>query len=403
MAVSDLSVADVTDTGRPLHVAMVAPPYFSVPPSGYGGIESVVAGLVDGLVERGHRVTLLAAGRHGTRAQQFLSTSDAHPADRLGEALPEVVNAARVGGLIGTGSAFDLVHDHTLAGPLLATGRSVPTVVTVHGPLSDLADVYRPGRHAAGLVAISHDQRRAAPDLNWLATVHNGIDVSTYPYSARKGDYCLFLGRFHPDKAPHLAIDAARAAGRRILLAGKCSETVEQRYYDAEVAPRLGPDAVNVGVADHDTKRELLAGARCLVFPSCWAEPFGMVLVEAMAFGTPVVALANGAVPEVVDHAMTGLVVRDPEGLADGIRGVSIIDPAECRRQVASRFSIEAMAACYEQAYRRATRRVTTRPFSVSERTPALADAAGQSLRDSIATTSARSSASSSPAETSTP
>ena len=265
MAVSDLSVADVTDTERPLQVAMVAPPYFAVPPSGYGGIEAVVAGLVDGLVERGHRVTLLAAGRHGTRAQQFLSTAEVHPADRLGEALPEVVNAARVDALIGTGSGFDLVHDHTLAGPLLATGRSVPTVVTVHGPLSDLADVYRPGHRAAGLVAISHDQRRAAPDLNWLATVHNGVDVASYPFNARKGDYCLFLGRFHPDKAPHLAIDAARAAGRRILLAGKCSEPVEQRYYDSEVAPRLGPDAVNVGVADHDTKRELLTGARCLV------------------------------------------------------------------------------------------------------------------------------------------
>ena len=229
MAVSDLSVADVTDTERPLHVAMVAPPYFAVPPSGYGGIESVVAGLVDGLVERGHRVTLLAAGRHGTRAQQFLCTAEVHPADRLGEALPEVVNAARVGALIGTGSGFDLVHDHTLAGPLLATGRSVPTVVTVHGPLSDLADVYRPGRRAAGLVAISHDQRRAAPDLNWLATVHNGVDVSSYPFRARKGDYCLFLGRFHPRQGstPRDRRGACRGSadppGRQVFGAGRAA------------------------------------------------------------------------------------------------------------------------------------------------------------------------------------
>ena len=122
-----------------------------------------------------------------------------------------------------------------------------------------------------------------------------------------------------------------------------------------------------MGVADHDTKRELLAGARCLVFPSCWAEPFGMVLVEAMACGTPVVALSNGAVPEVVDHERSGLVVRDPGALADGIRRVSVIDPAECRRQVASRFSTEAMAAGYEQAYRRATRGATTRPFPVTQ------------------------------------
>src|SRR3954447_7607936 len=122
---------------RPLHVAMVAPPYYSIPPEGYGGVESVVADLVDGLVDRGHRVTLLAAGEHTTRAQNFIRTWEVQPTDQLGQALPEVVNAARVSDLIGAGSDYDLVHDHTLAGPLVARGRRAPTLVTVHGPMDE--------------------------------------------------------------------------------------------------------------------------------------------------------------------------------------------------------------------------------------------------------------------------
>jgi len=341
------------DNAAQLRIAMVAPPYFTVPPDGYGGVENVVAGLVDGLVERGHHVTLLGAGHHGTRAQRFVQTWDELPTELLGQALPEAVNAARISSLVGSGADFDLVHDHTLTGPLLAAGRQVPTVVTVHGPMVDLADLYRPLGRAVGLVAISEAQRRSAPDLNWVGTVHNGIDVASFPFRRRKDDYVLFLGRYHPTKGPHLAIDAARAAGVRILLAGKCAEPAEQEYYDAEVAPRLGPDVVEVGVADGEEKRRLLAGARCLVFPIRWDEPFGMVLVEAMACGTPVVALRYGSVPEVVEHGRTGVVHDDPEELAGAIHGASDLDPEACRRSAETRFSIQAMTAGYEQVFRR--------------------------------------------------
>lgn len=349
----DVSSCTGVPPSRPLRIAMVAPPYFAIPPDGYGGIEAVVAGLVDGLVGRGHRVTLLAAGEHGTRAQRFLRTWHRLPTDQLGEALPEVVNAARVAALVGSGVEYDLVHDHTLAGPLLARGRQAPTVVTVHGPTNELADVYRPLGRTASLVAISHAQRRSAPDLGWVGTVHNGVDVSGFPYRPRKDDYALFLGRFHPNKAPHLAIDAARAAGLRILLAGKCAEPVEHRYYEAEVAPRLGPDAVNVGVADSAAKRRMLAGARCLLFPIRWDEPFGMVLVEAMACGTPVVALGRGSVPEVVVDGRTGIVVDRPDELPAAIERALALDPAACRRHAESRFGIDAMTSGYEQVYRK--------------------------------------------------
>ena len=338
---------------RPLRIAMVTPPYFTVPPEGYGGVESVVAGLVDGLVERGHHVTLLGAGEHGTRAQRFVGLWDDLPTAQIGQSLPEAVHAARVGSVIGSGADFDLVHDHTLTSPLLAAGRLVPTVVTVHGPMGELADLYRPLGDAVSLVAISEAQRRSALDLNWVGTVYNGIDVASFPFRRHKDDYVLFLGRYHPTKGPHLAIDAARAAGVRILLAGKCAEPPEQEFFDAEVAPRLGPDAVDVGVADGEEKRRLLAGARALVFPIRWEEPFGMVLIEAMACGTPVVALAQGSVPEVVEHGRTGVVVNDPEELAGAIDLAKGLDAAECRRSAETRFSIETMTSGYEEVYRR--------------------------------------------------
>jgi glycosyltransferase involved in cell wall biosynthesis len=348
-------------SSRPLHVAMVAPPYYSIPPEGYGGVESVVAGLVDGLVDRGHRVTLLATGEHATRAQRFIRTWDEHPTDQLGEALPEVVNAARVAALIGAGTDYDVVHEHTLAGPLLARGRRAPTLVTVHGPMNELADVYRPLGVDISLVAISENQRRSAADLNWVGTVHNAIDVSSFPFRDHKDDYVLFLGRFHESKGPHLAIDAARAAGVRILLAGKCAEPPEQEFFEAEIAPRLGPDAVYVGDADSTEKRRLLGGARCLLFPILWDEPFGMVMVEAMACGTPVVALPHGSVPEVVVDGSTGIIVEREADLAAAISRASALDPADCRRDVEKRFSIEAMAAGYEEAYRAVALRPASR------------------------------------------
>jgi glycosyltransferase involved in cell wall biosynthesis len=341
---------------RALRIAMVAPPYYPVPPQAYGGTESVVAGLVDRLVSRGHHVTLFAAGPRGTTAQEFVRTSERTLSARLGEAIPEVVNAARVLGLLRA-RTVDLVHDHTVAGPLTAPSRLVPTLVTVHGSIAELADLYRPLAPAVGLVAISHAQRASEPGLAWEATVPNGIDVASFPFREHKDDYVLFLGRFHPEKAPHLAIEAARRAGVRIILAGKRTEPVEDEYYRTKVVPLLARDAVDVGVADGVLKRRLLAGARCLVFPIRWDEPFGLVMVEAMACGTPVVALAHGSAPEVVAHGRTGFVVERPEQLARAIEDCERLEPADCRRRVSEHFSLDAMAAAYERVYRRVLER----------------------------------------------
>jgi glycosyltransferase involved in cell wall biosynthesis len=336
-----------------MRIAMVAPPWFELPPVGYGGIESIVADLVDQLAERGHEVTLIGAGRHLTRASRFIPVFERPPTERLGTPLPEVLHAAAVAEVLRD-LDVDLVHDHTLAGPLLADGRDVPTMVTMHGPVTgELGEYYERLGRTVNLVAISGAQRRLNPRLNWVGTVHNAVDVSSFPYLDRKGDYVLWLGRFCHDKGAHLAIEVARAAGLRIMLAGKCNEGAEQDYFARFVEPELGPRVEYVGEADATLKRELLAHARALVFPIQWEEPFGMVMIEAMACGTPVVALARGSVPEVVVHEETGLVVGDVADLVGALRSVSDLDPAACRRHVEERFDLTVMATGYESVYRR--------------------------------------------------
>jgi glycosyltransferase involved in cell wall biosynthesis len=343
-------------TDQALHIAMVAPPWFELPPQGYGGIEAVCADLIDALIARGHDVTLVGAGHNGTQAH-FVQTYDTAQGARIGEPLPELVHAAAVGEILED-LDVDLVHDHTLAGPLLARGRDVPTVHTVHGPVTgEPGQYYRRLRNSVQLVAISDAQRATAPTLNWAATVHNAIHVEDFPFREDKEDWVLFLGRATPEKGMHLAIDASRAAGLPIKLAAKCTEPAERAYFEAEIRPRLGADVDWLGEVGGETKKELLARARCLLFPICWDEPFGMVMIEAMACGTPVVALRRGSVPEVVTHGATGLICDHPRELPDALDAVRGIEPAQCRKDVLTRFHPDAMAAGYENAYLQALAR----------------------------------------------
>lgn len=346
------------DPSRSLKIALIAPPYFDIPPSAYGGVESVLADLADGLVDLGHQVTMIGAGHNGTKAR-MLKVWDDTVADRLGEPYPEVLNAILTRRTIedlAMAGEVDVVHDHTLSGPLNASAFAelgLPTVVTVHGPPhADARRYYRALGTDVSLVSISRRQASLAPELNWASTVHNGLQPRRWPYSSQKGDYALWLGRYHPDKAPHLALEAAHAAGLPLVLAGKCSEPVEKRYFTESVEPLIGPDDKVVGVADAILKRELLVDARCLLFPVQWEEPFGMVMIESMVCGTPVVALRQGAVPEVVVDGATGLLCNRPEELPEALQMVTALDPAACRRHVERNFSAERMAAGYIRCYR---------------------------------------------------
>jgi glycosyltransferase involved in cell wall biosynthesis len=341
-----------TDASSRLRIAVVAPPWFNIPPDGYGGIEAMVGDLVDGLVDRGHEVCLVAAGEPGTRAQRFVAVYDEPPSERLGEPLPEVLSAAAAARALEEFEP-DIVHDNTLAGPLSAAGRSAPTVVTTHGCV-----VGEPGRYFdelgsnVHLVAISDAQREAAPDLNWAGRVHNAIDVETYPVGSGRDGYLLFLGRFSPDKGAHLAIEAARATGWSLVLAGKLNEPAEREYFDEAVRPHLGPGVTYVGEADAAMKRELYAAAAGLLFPICWDEPFGLVMVEAMACGTPVVAMRRGSVPEVVVDGSTGFIVDNPDQLTAAIRRIDEIDRGACRRHVERNFDLPVMIDGYEKVFR---------------------------------------------------
>ncbi|WP_199179370.1 glycosyltransferase family 4 protein [Mycolicibacterium goodii] len=375
-------MADVDD---PLRIVLVAPPYFDIPPKGYGGTEAVVADLADTLTARGHRVTVLGAGAPGTAAR-FQPLWERTLSERLGQPYPEIMHALKVRHAIerlADTEGVDIVHDHTFAGPLnapLYRKLGLPTVATVHGPIDeDLYPYYRELGDDIGLIAISDRQRELAPDLNWVGRVHNALRIDDWPFNTAKKDYALFLGRYAPYKGAHLALEAAHAAGMPLVLAGKCSEPPEIAYFDEQVKPLLTDSDHVFGMADAQAKRKLLAEARCLIFPIQWEEPFGMVMIEAMACGTPVVALRGGAVPEVVVNGVTGVICDAPEELPAAMEKARDLDPAACRKHVAAHFGVGRFGAGYEQIYRnvmRQRRRMTlrevlTEPPSVAERASA--------------------------------
>jgi len=353
---------------RPLRIGMLAPPWFEVPPVGYGGIENVVAGLVDQLVTYGHHVTLLSAGRHLTKAQRHIPVFAEAPQQPIGTAFVETWYAARAETTLRD-LELDIIHDHTLTGGLSAPGRRVPTVQTVHNPVDA-----RLGDYLLGLgttvhpVALSRAQMTSAPDLPWIGCVPNGIDLGQFPYQEAKSDYVLFLGRILPEKGTHLAIDAAAKARVRIIIAGPGEDPREQTYFDAEVRPRLGRHAEWFGPADFAAKTQLLANARAVLCPFQWEEPFGLVMAEAMACGTPVIATPRGAAPELIRNNVTGF-LTPPEGMAQAIQQVATIEPLACRTQAETAFGLDQMATGYERVYRKclANRAASPRRPSVED------------------------------------
>jgi glycosyltransferase involved in cell wall biosynthesis len=358
----------------PLRVALVVPPYYRVPPAAYGGVETVVADLADALVDSGHIVTIVGAEASETRAR-FVRVWEKTMPERLGEAYPEVMNALltrrAIGDLVGQ---IDVVHDNTYSGGLNAEVYAqwgIPTVITMHGTAEhkEWMRYYRALGSSINLVAISARQRFLQPELNWVGTVPNALRIEQWPYKPSKDNYALFLGRFSADKGAHHAVAAAHEAGIPLVLAGKSSEQIEKDYLRDVLEPMLGPDDVMFGVADAREKRILLANARCLLFPVQWEEPFGMVMIEAMACGTPVVALNAGAVPEVVVDSVTGFICDAPGQLAEAIHAVDRISPAACRRHVAMRFNSANLARGYAAAYRAAIDAMPQRIVSERHRT----------------------------------
>jgi glycosyltransferase involved in cell wall biosynthesis len=245
----------------------------------------------------------------------------------------------------------DVVHDHTVMGPFHAEHYpGLPVATTIHGPFNDeLTDLYRVNAERVPIVAISHAQRRAAPEIPIARVIHHGVDASHFPVGLGDGDadgpYVLFLGRMAQDKGAHRAINIARKADMRILMAAKMREPWELRYFSDEVEPLLGSDAHYLGEVSHERKLELLAGAAALLFPIRWNEPFGMVMLEAMACGTPVLAFPEGAAPEVVDDGRTGFLCDDDGSMVDAIGHIGDLDRRDCRLAVEGYFSTNRMVS----------------------------------------------------------
>jgi glycosyltransferase involved in cell wall biosynthesis len=296
-------------------------------------------------------VTLFGAGRRtGTRAR-FVPTVAQLQFERLGQTLPELLHVARVNRLIEAGG-FDVVHDHTVVGVLTSTTRTVPTVATVHSsPIGQLGACLSHVPRSVALVAISDAQRRQGAGLPWFATVYNGLTLSGPAKARPSTGPVLWLARFSPDKGPDLAIRACAEAGLPLVLAGKVRETGEHRYLREVIEPMAGSDVEIIVNGDRGRTDRLLAQASCLLLPIRWEEPFGMVLIEAMAAGTPVVALNRGAVPEIVRDGVTGFICDEPEQLPAALGRVGELDPAACVEHVRTHFSGELMAIGYEAVY----------------------------------------------------
>jgi len=342
-------------TDGPLRVAVLSPCWFPVPPTGYGGIEWVVALLADGLVDAGHDVTLFASGDSRTRAK-LAAVHETAPSEWIGHTYWELRHALAA---LERAGEFDVIHDHTgMLGLTLGGLVDTPLVHTVHGPLDG-----EPGAMyeqicrvvpSARLISISMNQRAPKPDLPWLANCPNAIDFSLYPAHPHRGDYLLFLGRMSYEKGCHRAVAVAVETGLPLKIAGKCREPLEQEYFRQYVEPHLSGTVEYLGEVTHGEKVELLQNARATLFPIRWQEPFGLVLVESMACGTPVIASRFGAVPEVVDDEVTGVIVPDFRSMAAALETADGLEPLEIRRRAEERFSPERMVADYVAAYRAA-------------------------------------------------
>ena len=333
-----------------MRIALVATPWAPVPPDRYGGIEQAIDGLAVGLQAAGHEVLLFTTGDSTCPVPRRWLLEEAE-GTRMGFTVPELRHVMAAYDVIREND-IEIVHDHTVLGPVYAEGYTdLPVVTTVHGPFNEeLIDVYSRVARRVPLIGISEAQGRAAPQIPIARVIHHGVDGDAFTVGPG-GDYCLFLGRMGADKGPHRAIAIARKAGLPIKLAGKLREPWEHRFFDEQIAPLLGEDVEYMGEVSQKDKVELLGGAKATLFPIRWNEPFGLVMIESMACGTPVLAFREGAAPEVVADGTTGYLCDDERAMADALKGIDAIDRAECRAVVERYFSRQRMIAEHVEFY----------------------------------------------------
>jgi len=338
-----------------LRIAQVAPPFERVPPLGYGGTERIVHELVQELVRRGHEVTTFASGDSRVPGRHIPTVPLAlRPADYTGDTLPYVLATMRA--VLDRANEFDIIHAHLeWANLLLARVAPVPVVATFHGRLDlpwaadALADP------PPGLVAISADQASTHPEVPWAGIVHNGLSLEGAPFGRMRGDALCFVGRATPEKGIVEAIEIAQAAGRPLRMAAKVAAGgAEREYYDAVLEPALraaGRDVEFLGELTQADRDALFAESHASLMPGSWPEPFGLVAIESLACGTPVIARRIGALPEIIRDGVDGFFGDDVAAMARAVGGVADLDRFGIRTSVLERFSTARMVDGYEAIY----------------------------------------------------
>ncbi|MPY84059.1 MAG: glycosyltransferase [Actinophytocola sp.] len=315
-----------------MRIGVIAPPSIPVPPPAYGGTEAVVDNLARGLSALGHEVRLFTVGE------------------------PEV---AHVLAAYEELADADVIHDHTALGPLLAAGSSLPTppvVTTAHGAFDAMRlRSYARIAETVAVVAVSRAQRRYARRIPISAVIHHGVDLDTYTDGPGGGGYLLFVGRMSEDKGVHRAVRIARRAGRMLVIVTTIREPAERRYYEERVAPLLRPDDPQPIEAPLAQRVELMRHADALLSPITWPEPFGLVMAESLACGTPVLAFSYGAAPEIIDHGTTGYLCDGEDQMVAALDRLGELDRVACRNAAVTRFAAERMARDHEHLYRRLT------------------------------------------------
>ncbi|MBI4322596.1 MAG: glycosyltransferase family 4 protein [Chloroflexi bacterium] len=338
-----------------MRIAQLSPLWERVPPPAYGGTEGVVHLLTEGLVRRGHEVTLFASGDSVTSARlRSVLPSSLRTASFIQDSRPyEWVHVAEA---LQEAGSFDIIHNHSGELPMVVSSLfTTPMLSTMHCIITPdtkvVWDSYR-GYYNT----ISWAERKSMPTIrnsNFVGVVYNGIDVSSFPYRADKEDYLLYLGRVAPEKGTHLAIDAAKRLGKKLLIAGKV-DRVDRDYFIREVDPLIDGKLIHfLGEANAQWKRELCARASVVLMPIVWEEPFGLVMVEAMACGTPVISFNRGAAAELIADGETGYLVADVDGMVEAVRRLDSIDPSRCRQHVADHFDAARMVDGYVEVYER--------------------------------------------------
>lgn len=337
-----------------MRIAQIAPLWERVPPPAYGGTELVVGLLTDELVRRGHDVTLFASGDSITLAK----LKSVHPrALRLDPKVKEyaIYEMLELSQVYEQASEFDIIHSHVGCAALPYCNLvKTPTVHTLHGVFTPDNEKLFTHAKNQNFISISHTQRDLRLGLNYVSTVYNGIDVHSHQFYPQPQDppYLAFLGRLSPEKGPHLAIQIAKETGWCLKMAGKI-DPVDREFFEQELKPQIDGEQIQyLGEANHSQKNQLMGNAVATLFPITWREPFGLVMVESMAAGTPVIALELGSTPEVIAHEKTGFLCRTVEECIEALDRIYEIDRFACRQHVIDHFSVQRMVDGYEAVYR---------------------------------------------------